>query len=107
MTSKEFYKFWNYYYPEIIPLSHYFKNIYKERWFRIHSLPNSKHSPENENEWNILLNRQNSIIDDFLGEGSDILVVVQDYSYTTNSGQHITKTEQVFYFQFICRTGLH
>ncbi len=79
MTSEQFDTFWTSTYPDTIPLAHYFKHDYKDRWFRIHSLPESKRYPDSEEEWRILLNRQNTIITDLLGDNSEVLLVSGDY----------------------------
>ena len=67
MTKEQFEKFWISTFPDTLPISHLFKFDYKDRWFRIHSLPKSKRYADNENEWEILLSRQNQIINDLLG----------------------------------------
>ena len=87
MTKQEFKTFWAHRYPKSIPISYRFRHDYPDRWFRIHSLPESKRYPENEEEWNILLNRQNSIITDILGNNSTVLLVTGDYVFE-NSAEH-------------------
>ncbi|MDJ1503014.1 DUF3885 domain-containing protein [Xanthocytophaga agilis] len=67
MTKEQFTIFWSSTFPDTLPISHYFKYDYSDRWFRIHSLPESKRYADNEEEWNILLHRQNTIISDLLG----------------------------------------
>ena len=57
MTKEEFNTFWTKTYPDTIPISHFFKHDYSNRWFRIHSLPYSKRYAESAEEWNILLIR--------------------------------------------------
>ena len=81
MTSQEFKIFWDFSYPDTIPINHYFKHDYSDRWFRIHSLPESQRYPSDEEDWRILLNRQNTILTDLLTNGSPILFVTGDYSY--------------------------
>jgi hypothetical protein len=64
MTKEDFQNLWTLNYPDTIPISYRFKHDYSDRWFRIHSLPESKRYAENESEWEILLSRQNEIITD-------------------------------------------
>jgi len=73
--------FWNSNYPETVPISHHFRHDYPTRWFRIHSLPESKRYANNEEEWSILLGRQNEIITDLLGGNSDFLLVTGEYAW--------------------------
>ena len=79
MTSEQFNIFWSTNYPATIPLSYCFRHDYKDRWFRIHSLPKSKRYADNEEEWNILLARQNSIIKDLLDDSSKVYAVTGEY----------------------------
>jgi hypothetical protein len=80
MTAEEFNMFWISNYPETVPISHYFKHDYFDRWFRIHNLPESKRYADNDEEWSILLHRQNQIITDLLGENSNFLLVTGEYT---------------------------
>jgi hypothetical protein len=85
MTADQFKEFWESNYPETIPISHFFKHDYPDRWFRIHSLPESKRYAEDKQEWNILLHRQNTIITDLLGNGVPFFIVTGDYSYSNST----------------------
>jgi hypothetical protein len=75
MEGKQFEVFWEYTYPKTVPLSWRLKEDYRKQWFRVHSLPKSKRYAHNKYEWKILLNRQNDLITDLLGEGSDFYIV--------------------------------
>jgi hypothetical protein len=55
--------YWQQQYPDMWPLAYNFKELYKRRWVRFHSLPESKRYPENEAEYDIILERHNSVID--------------------------------------------
>ncbi len=87
MTKEQFNTFWSSTYPGTIPISHYFKHDYADRWFRIHSLPESKRYAETEEEWEMLLHRQNTIITDLLGN-SNFLLVTGDYSWDDHTELH-------------------
>jgi len=80
MTADQFTDFWNSVYPGTLPIPHDFKYDYSDRWFRIHSLPGSKRYPENDEEWQILLGRQNEIISDLLRDSSRILFVTGEFT---------------------------
>ncbi|WP_116795545.1 hypothetical protein [Flavobacterium sp. 103] len=95
MTKEEFKTFWNLMYPNTIPISYLFKNNHSQKWFRIHSLPKSKRYPESENEWGILLERQNQIITDLFGENEKILLVTGEYNWGERT-TFITDEEEVF-----------
>ncbi len=80
MTKENFQKLWTSNYPNTIPISHLFKQVFSDRWFRIHSLPESKRYAENNNEWNTLLDRQNKIITDLLTGYPTFLLVTGAYT---------------------------
>jgi hypothetical protein len=79
MTAEEFKIFWDSNYTGTVPISHYFKHDYPDRWFRIHSLPQSKRYADSDQEWSILLHRQNQIITDLIGEKSNFLLVTGEH----------------------------
>lgn len=96
MTKEAFNELWNLNYPEAVQISYLFKHCYSDRWFRIHSLPESKRYPENEDEWEIILSRQNEIITDLLGLETNVLLVTGDYDWTDGKAVHTTQGEDVF-----------
>jgi hypothetical protein len=102
MTKEEFKKLWTENYPNTAPISHLFKNDYSNRWFRIHSLPESKRYANNENEWKILLSRQNEIMTDLFGTETPILIVIGEYNWGNIRLAHITDEEEIFKpFEFV------
>ena len=52
----------------------------KERWLRIHSLPESKRYPEDRTELGEILRRQNAVATELLGEGAPCLLFVAGLS---------------------------
>jgi hypothetical protein len=102
MTKEEFQTLWTLNYPDTVPISYLFKDDYSDRWFRIHSLPESKRYADNENEWEILLSRQNEIITDFFGLETPVLIVTGEYNWGDNKQIHITDEEEIFkHFSFV------
>lgn len=74
MSESEFIDYWNKEYPESFPINHELKWNYPDRWFRIHSLPESKRYADNEDEYKILLVRQNKLINDLIGQESEVVI---------------------------------
>jgi len=74
MDNKEFNSFWKTRYPETYPINHELKWIYPDRWFRIHSLPESKRYANSDKEYEMIFDRQNKLIDDLIGQGSKIVI---------------------------------
>lgn len=96
MTKEEFNQFWASTYPNTSPIQHYFRHQYADRWFRIHSLPESKRYADTETEWEILLSRHNQIITDLLGNHSKVLLVTGEYNYNSPADKHIVEEEAAF-----------
>ena len=74
MTGSEFIEYWNKEYPESLPINHELKWIFSDRWFRIQSLPESKRYADSIDEYKIILDRQNQLIDDLIGEESEVAI---------------------------------
>lgn len=101
MTTEQFKIFWTTTYPDGILISHSFRHIYNDRWFRIHSLPKSKRYAENKKEWTLLFDRQNGIITDLLGNNSKFILVTGDYYYEgVKENYPISKTKSISDIQF-------
>ncbi|WP_018343660.1 DUF3885 domain-containing protein [Cytophaga aurantiaca] len=92
MTSANFIKYWNTIYPDSYPIDYELKTYFKDRWFRIHYLPDSKRYAENKAEYECILNRQNTLITDLFHTDDFIITlglfksdlsaqVNDDYSY--------------------------
>lgn len=110
MTAKEFEIFWTSTYPETIPISHYFRHDYAGRWFRIHSLPESKRYAETKKEWQILLDRQITIITDLLGIGEKFLLITGEGEMEGYMELHpITEVKSIknISFTFLSPIDLH
>jgi hypothetical protein len=80
MTKQQFQKFWAKNFPEIPPINHLFKHTLKHRWLRIHSLPDAKRYAETDEEWAILLERQNTVFADLMPQNAKICIVSGIYS---------------------------
>lgn len=92
MTTDQFDALWHDAYPETTWLAYIFRYIYLDRWFRIHSLPNSKRYASTAAEWAILLNRQNTLFADLLGTNAEVTLVSGEYQF---EGIDILNTDPV------------
>ena len=92
MTEIEFIDYWSKEYPESFPIGHELKWVYEDRWFRIHSLPNSKRYADTEDEYKIILDRQNNLIEDLIGTGAEIAISFGLYTddITNNNYKELT-----------------
>lgn len=80
MRGNEFMNYWNKKHPESLPVCHELKSVYHDKWFRVHSLPKSKRYPETVLEWETLLNRQNQLIEDLIGTGTEVIILFPYFS---------------------------
>lgn len=95
MTQEEFNKLWISNYPETVPISYLFKHDSADRWFRIHSLPDSKRYPDNDEEWELLLKRQNTIITDLFGLDSKVFLLTGEYNWGERI-PHVVDEDEIF-----------
>ena len=102
MIARQFEEIWASAYALTPPISHFLRDVYPERWFRIHSLPKSRRYPVDESDWRILLDRQNSLISDLLGHNTDILFVTGAYDNhsTDKPGWTFSPTESIRHLSF-------
>lgn len=80
MDLNKFSNFWQQYFPKCLPVSSLFRCDLTDRWFRFHSLPESKRYAENGNEVAELLVRQNTVLLDVIGEDRECILVFGNYS---------------------------
>lgn len=110
MTAEEFKIFWTSNYPDTIPIGHHFRHDYADRWFRIHSLPDSRRYPSGPKDWDILLSRQNTILTDLITNGSPFALVTGEFyieGYTDSSATNETASVKPFAFTRLEPIDLH
>jgi hypothetical protein len=83
MTKTQLNTFWQSNFPKCPPINYLFKIFYNDRWLRIHSLPDSKRYAETAEEWQVLLQTQNSILDDLFSSNDEVILFTGVYSNTT------------------------
>jgi len=71
---------WQQYFPNCPPISHFFRDCLADRWFRFHSLPESKRYAEDETEVAELLARQNTVLLDVIGTDNECILVSGNHS---------------------------
>ena len=73
-------EYWTRNFGDTLPVAHILREECKPRWFRIHSLPDSKRYPEDDGERKILLERFNAIVAEFADEGSQLELLTTNWS---------------------------
>lgn len=88
-----FMNLWNAAFPNALPVSHLLKHQLADRWFRIHSLPESKRYAESPKEYEVMLFRQNEVATDVLGENSDVFIVAGEFDWDDQQ-QHVVQYDE-------------
>jgi hypothetical protein len=105
MNSKECFDcFWKENYSGIVPLGYVLREFFSDRWFRIHSLPNSKRYADSEDEMQAILDRQNTLISDLIGEQNNYILLLSTWS-ETQAANCFSKCNQAIVLDSICLDG--
>lgn len=80
MDVNNFRHFWQLHFSDCPPVSHLFKHRLFDRWFRIHSLPESKRYAADEIEVAELLARQTTVLLDVIGTDAECVLVSGNYA---------------------------
>ncbi|MBC7923008.1 MAG: hypothetical protein H7Z75_18170 [Ferruginibacter sp.] len=71
---------WQSHYGSATPVAHILRHQVPDRWFRIHSLPESKRYADTPDEYSILLARHNAVATEILGSQTRCLLLVGRYT---------------------------
>jgi hypothetical protein len=108
MDKEDFKQEWGRCFPNVPLIGHLFRTIFQDRWFRIHSLPESKRYAENQAEMSIILDRQNHLLTDLFGDDSKIFLVSGDYLWSgIASEQSIYERLNNYHFTRLDNIDLH
>ena len=72
---------WRFCFGTVMPAGFLCRAAMPERWLRIHSLPESKRYSELDDERQEILDRQNTVADYVLGEGSRCFLIFTRFNY--------------------------
>lgn len=86
---------WDREFPDCPPIGYLLRDAMPLRWVRFHSLPESKRYPENEAEYQILLERHNTILGELVGQSPRVVLVTTGYSETPESVRTYAELEQL------------
>ena len=71
---------WQERFPGCAPIAYEMKVVFRNRWVRFHSLPESKRYPENESEYETVLDRHNRILGELIGAERSVVLLTTGYS---------------------------
>jgi hypothetical protein len=92
--------FWEQHFSDCPPVSYLFKQRLVDRWFRFHSLPESRRYPDNETEVVQLLTRQNTVLLDVIGTG-ECHLVAGHYSYSSPFEEQCSALSEFEFQEFL------
>jgi hypothetical protein len=81
MTNDELTINWERNFPNFLPIAYDLKKEFNDRWFRIHTLPESKRYPENEDEYQEIFRRHNLILSDLFGTNQHFVLITMGYGF--------------------------
>ena len=90
---------WRGHFGDLQAVSHRLRTVLRQRWLRIHSLPESKRYAETDSEYTELLRRHNIVADEIIGTGEAIL-----FAYAGGTANDFTST--FVEFEWATRSGL-
>ncbi|WP_414505237.1 hypothetical protein [Streptomyces sp. NEAU-L66] len=85
---------WQRQWPLGPPLAHELRDAYSNRWVRFHSLPGSKRYPEAEDEYAVVLDRNNTVLDELFA-GADVYVLTMAWSSEPTGPELPTRRREV------------
>lgn len=79
---------WKDRFGDVLPLGYLLRQAFSERWFRIHSLPESRRYAEDDGERRILLDRQEKLASELLSPNTPCIAVVPHYDPLPLGSRH-------------------
>jgi len=83
------------------------RQIFPDRWLRIHSLPESKRYPEKNEGIKELLTRQNTLIDELIGENNQYLLLLGSFESISGFPKGYDKILNISEFNELDSLPLH
>ncbi|UZJ29831.1 DUF3885 domain-containing protein [Streptomyces endophytica] len=94
LDREELTTLWQRQWPMGPPIAHELRAAYSDRWVRFHNLPGSKRHPETEDEYAVVLDRNNTVLDELFA-GTDVYVVTTAWSSEPNGPERPTRRRKV------------
>lgn len=76
MTAQTLTQLWPQWFPDCPPFSPAMRNVFRERWFRIYSLPDGERYATTDDEVATILRRHNDMAEAVIGDGAACAVIV-------------------------------
>jgi hypothetical protein len=99
--------YWTAHFADCPPVGSLLREAYHDRWFRIHTLPESKRYPETAEDYAEVLRRHNTILTDLLSLEQPIALLATGYSTTLDPMSPEDINERYHPFDFVRSVAMH
>jgi hypothetical protein len=107
MNVSDFTAYWDARFSGCPPVSHLLREMYPDRWFRIHTLPESKRYPETAAEYAEVLRRHHTLLTDLLSREQTIALLATGYSTTPQPTPPENINARYHPFVFVRSVAMH
>lgn len=107
MNVTDFNTYWRSRFADCPPVASLLREAYRDRWFRIHTLPESKRYPETAAEYAEILRRHNTILTALLARGQTIALLATGYSTTADPVPPENIDQRYHPFDFVRSVAMH
>ena len=98
--------FWTQRMGDAPPIAHCFRDVFRNRWVRFHSLADSKRYAEPESEWGTLLERHNAVVAQLTSDGSQLELLTTSWSASNTPDSPVAELRKLNLPADYWRTGL-
>lgn len=107
MNAVDFNIYWDSHFPDCLPVGYLLRDAYRDRWFRIHTLPESKRYPQTAVEYAEVLRRHNMLLANLFSNEQTIALLATGYSATSNPVPPEKIVSHYHPFVFVCSFPMH
>src|SRR5689334_11573109 len=107
MNTIDFNTYWNSHVPNCPPVGYLLRDTYPDRWFRIHTLPESKRYPQTAADYAEILRRHNTLLADLFSNEQTIALLTTGYSATAHPAPPEKIDQRYHPFIFVRSVAMH
>jgi hypothetical protein len=86
---------WQERFPNCEPIGYRLREVFRDRWVRFHSLPESKRYPECPSEYQMILQRHSCVLSELLGTERRVILLTTGYSETPQPVRSYTELDAI------------
>lgn len=96
---------WQTSFPNCEPIAHVLRTHFPERWVRFHSLPRSKRYATSALEYDIILSRHNSVLNELTSPGALLVLLTTKFSEWALPGSPPEESPDAAYWRTVAMEG--